>query len=97
MSRTVSISELKTHLSRYLRAVRSGEVVLVRDRNRIVARLEAAGPEAGESDERLARLEAAGMVRRRRRRRIGVELRSRRVRADAGIVAALLAERDEGR
>ena len=97
MSRTVNVSELKSRLSEYLRAVRRGEVLLVRDRDRIVARLEAAGPSGRDpTDERLGRLEAAGILRR-RRRRIDLRLLERRVRATAGIVAAVLAEREEGR
>lgn len=97
MSRTVSVSELKAHLSRYLRLVRAGEVVLVRDRDRIVARIEGAGPSGNEpEDERLTRLEGAGVLRR-RRGVVDPSIFSRRVRSDADVVAALLAEREEGR
>jgi antitoxin (DNA-binding transcriptional repressor) of toxin-antitoxin stability system len=96
MSKTVSVSELEAHLSRYLRLVRQGEVVLVTDNNRIVARLERANPEDVASEERLARLEDAGLIRR-RRRGLDRALLARRVRADAGVVAAMLAERDDGR
>ena len=97
MSRTVSISELKAQLSRYIRAVRRGEVLLVRDRARIVARLEAAGPTArGPDSERLEQLEQTGVLRR-RRKKIDPALLRRRVRAHAEVVAALLAERDEAR
>jgi antitoxin (DNA-binding transcriptional repressor) of toxin-antitoxin stability system len=98
MSRTVSVSDLKSRLSEYLRAVRDGEVLLVRDRDRIVARIEVAGPTMAEPDEeRVARLERAGVLRRRRRALdVGLLLR-RRVQVTADVVGALIAERDEGR
>ena len=38
-TRTVSISELKAHLSRYLDRVKAGEEVLITDRGQPVARL----------------------------------------------------------
>jgi antitoxin (DNA-binding transcriptional repressor) of toxin-antitoxin stability system len=41
--RAVGIRELKAHLSRYLREVEDGEVVLVTDRGRVVAELRAPG------------------------------------------------------
>ena len=98
MSLSVSISELKAQLSRYLRLVRQGEVLLVRDRDRIVARVESAGPGGGSSDdERIARLEEAGVLRRRRRALDPALLVPKRIRAQAQVVAAVLAERDEGR
>jgi prevent-host-death family protein len=97
MSRTVSVSELKAQLSKYLRLVRRGEVLLVSDRNRVVARLEGAGPTASEPDaSRIARLESAGILRRRKRALDDATLR-RRVRAKANVVASLLEEREEGR
>jgi prevent-host-death family protein len=43
--KAVGVRELKAHLSRYLRDVQDGEVVLVTDRGRVVAELRAA-PEA---------------------------------------------------
>jgi len=58
-----NISNLKNRLSAYLRKVRSGESVLVLDRNRPIARIERVGGIA-DADGRLARLEAAGLVRR---------------------------------
>ena len=57
-----NISNLKNRLSSYLRKVRSGETVLVLDRNRPIARIERVGGPPG-ADERLASLEAAGLVR----------------------------------
>jgi antitoxin (DNA-binding transcriptional repressor) of toxin-antitoxin stability system len=97
MSRSVSVSDLKARLSSYLRLVRRGEVLLIRDRNRIVARLEVAGPSGRDPDgERLMRLENTGILRR-RRRKLDLGLLGRRVQARADVVGALLAERDEGR
>jgi antitoxin (DNA-binding transcriptional repressor) of toxin-antitoxin stability system len=40
--RAVGVRDLKANLSRYLREVQSGEVVLVTDRGRVVAELRAA-------------------------------------------------------
>jgi antitoxin (DNA-binding transcriptional repressor) of toxin-antitoxin stability system len=64
--RAVGVRELKAHLSRYLREVRAGEVILVTDRNRVVAELRA--PEAPEVEESevargLRRLAAEGRLR----------------------------------
>ncbi len=58
-----TISELRKHLSAYLKKVRAGESVLILDRNRPVARL--VGVVApGPADDRLARLESEGLLRR---------------------------------
>jgi len=38
--KTIGIRDLKTHLSHYLREVRTGSVFIVTDRNRPVARIE---------------------------------------------------------
>lgn len=45
--RRVKISELKAHLSEYLRAVEAGETIVVCDRDRAIARLEPEGPRKG--------------------------------------------------
>ena len=58
-----TISELRKHLSAYLKKVRAGESVLILDRNRPVARLVGAAAQ-GPGDDRLARLESEGLVRR---------------------------------
>jgi prevent-host-death family protein len=55
----VGIRELKNGLSRYIDRVRAGEEVIVTDRGRPVARLSAVDA----SDDRLADLVAAGVVR----------------------------------
>jgi antitoxin (DNA-binding transcriptional repressor) of toxin-antitoxin stability system len=61
---TANISELKNRLSHYLRLVQRGERVLVLDRDRVIARLEAAGADtAREDSERIADLERRGVVR----------------------------------
>jgi prevent-host-death family protein len=66
--KTVSVSELKANLSRYLDMVRRGSEVQVLERGVPIARL--VGLEAGrakgkkEESERLERLERAGVVRR---------------------------------
>ena len=58
-----TISELRKHLSAYIRKVRAGESVLILDRNRPVARLVGvAGQDP--ADDRLARLESEGLLRR---------------------------------
>ena len=48
--KAIGVRELKAHLSRYLRDVQAGEVVLVTDRGRVIAELrgasEAARPES---------------------------------------------------
>ncbi len=61
---TVSVSELKAHLSRYLREVRRGGEVHVLDRGRPVARLTAIGETASSpTDEHRQRLIEAGILR----------------------------------
>ncbi|HEX9644105.1 MAG TPA: type II toxin-antitoxin system Phd/YefM family antitoxin [Acidimicrobiia bacterium] len=60
--RTVSISELKAHLSRYVREVRRGGEIQVLHRGVPVARLGGLRP-AGPDDDHLLRLVSAGVVR----------------------------------
>jgi prevent-host-death family protein len=62
--KTVSVSELKTHLSRYLREVRRGGEVQILDRGVPVARLSPlpAYP-SGEDEEHRRRLIEAGVLR----------------------------------
>lgn len=55
----VGVRDLKNNLSRYLDRVREGEVVIVTDRGKPVARLSA----LDHSTDRLAELIAAGLVR----------------------------------
>lgn len=61
----VSVSELKSRLSRYLREVRRGGEIQILDRGRPIARLTGLPSGAAEPDEdRLERLERAGILRR---------------------------------
>ncbi len=94
----VNVAELKNRLSHYLRLVRRGTTFLVRDRDRIVARLEPAGdaPDRADEGEWLSALEREGIVRP-GRGRITAALLARRPRVTADVVGVLLAERREGR
>jgi antitoxin (DNA-binding transcriptional repressor) of toxin-antitoxin stability system len=95
----VNVAELKNRLSHYLRLVRRGQAVLVRDRDHVIARIEPAGSHdaaAGDEAARLSELEARGILRR-GRGRITPDLWARRPRTDADAIAALLGERDDGR
>lgn len=58
--RDVSISDLKAHLSRYLRLARRGERIRVRDRQEVVAEL---GPAAAQPTSVWARLADEGRLR----------------------------------
>lgn len=96
--KAVGIRELKARLSRYLREVQAGEVILVTDRGRVVAELRAPGPGAAESDvdRALRRLTETGAL------RIGEPhdpqaYRASPVRAPAGTARTLLAEEREER
>jgi len=61
---TVSVSELKAHLSRYLREVRRGGEVQVLDRGKPVARLTGIGDAlSSPKDEHRQRLLQAGILR----------------------------------
>jgi prevent-host-death family protein len=58
----VNIAELKNNLSHYLRLVREGNEIAVRDRNRVIARIVPAAP-LGDYDEELLELAAQGKIR----------------------------------
>src|SRR5262245_43178495 len=96
---TVKIAELKNRLSHYLRRVQRGEAVLVCDRDRVIARIERAGPAARAGDDDTAgldRLERRGIIRR-GKGTLSRKWLSSKPRVKADVVAALLKERDEGR
>jgi prevent-host-death family protein len=100
--KTATISEAKNRLSALVDRVRAGETVVILDRSTPVARLV---PVRGSKRDPLAdeaglkRLERAGLIRRGTGRLPAGFFRRRRPRPSAGAsaVAALLAERREGR
>jgi len=59
--RTASVSELKSRLSSYLAYVQQGEEIIVRDRNRPIARIVPLTAEGGDEIEETA-LVAAGII-----------------------------------
>lgn len=92
----VTIGKLRNQLSAYLRRVRAGETVLVLDRDTVIARLEPA-TEAETDDERIARLEAKGVLRRGRKPWDPSVLRDDPPTPDKSVLEALLEERAENR
>jgi len=91
-----TISQLKNGLSGYLDKVRAGETVVILDRDRPIARIERIGAEAG-IDERLARLERSGIVRRASTRLPADLTREPAPASRRSVLQALLDERAEGR
>ena len=96
---TVTISELKSRLSYYLRRVRSGETIVVCDRDTVIARIEPAGGAAGPADDDarwLADLERRGVLRR-ATGTLDAGWHGRRPSVGVDVVEALLDERRNGR
>jgi antitoxin (DNA-binding transcriptional repressor) of toxin-antitoxin stability system len=91
-----TISQLKDRLSAYLKKVRAGRSILIVDRDQPIARLERIEP-GGKADDRIARLERAGLVRRGKGRIDLASLRRDVPRARASVLDALLEDRREGR
>jgi prevent-host-death family protein len=96
--KSASITELKNGLSGYIDRVKAGEPVLVTDRGVPVAVLEPVTTQV-DPDERMARLEREGIVRR-GVRAVPLDLLRTpgpRPRGDVSVVDALLDERRTGR
>lgn len=91
-----TISQLKNHLSAYLKKVRTGRTVLIVDRDQPVARLERI-ESGGAADDRIGRLEKAGLLRRAQQKLDLTALRTETPSAKHSVLAALLDERREGR
>jgi prevent-host-death family protein len=95
--KTAAVSQLKASLAGYLASVQAGEEILVTDRGRPIAKLVPIDRGAADVPSRLARLERAGLV------RVGSGLapdfweRPLSDDPEDGLIAALLAERDENR
>lgn len=95
---TASVSEAKNKLSALLDRVRGGETVLILDRGSPVAKLMPADDVP--DDDRLARLERAGVIRRGRGRPVPLDRLAQPLapgEEPAGVLEALLEERREGR
>lgn len=58
--RTVGVRELKDRLSHYLRAVKSGETIVITDRGKPVGRII---PQGQTLEQRLEELQRAGLIR----------------------------------
>jgi prevent-host-death family protein len=91
----VTISQLKNSLSAYLKKVRAGQTVLILDRDEPIAVLERVDIEAM-PDERLARLEQAGLIKRSKTSKPLETLRGYTpIKSKASVVDALIEERRE--
>jgi antitoxin (DNA-binding transcriptional repressor) of toxin-antitoxin stability system len=91
-----TISELKNRLSAYLKKVKAGQSILILDRDQPVARLERVEREQ-HPDDRLTRLERAGLIRRATRPVPIKALKAPAPKAKRGVLQALIEERREGR
>ncbi len=91
-----TISEIKNRLSAYLKKVRAGETVLIFDRDEPIARLERV-IEGAVPDDRLARLERSGIIRRGRAAMPWEMLSAAVPSPEQSVVEAIIEERREGR
>ena len=91
-----TISDLRLRLRDYLRKVRTGKTVLVLDHTRPIARIEPIGGRQA-FDERLLRLEAAGLVRRPSRPLPVATLKAKPPKSRRSVLDALVEERAGGR
>ena len=94
--RAVGTRTLKNELSRYLQLVREGEVVLVLDRDEVIAEIRrprVKAPMDSRWERAIAELEADGLVR--RARGVGPALRGYSAPAVAGGMELLRAARDD--
>jgi len=91
-----TVSQVRNHLSAYLRKVRAGESVLILDRNTPVARLDGIITES-HGDERLVWLEREGLLRRPKGPISMKQLLSAPRKAKRSVLQALLEERQESR
>jgi prevent-host-death family protein len=98
--KTASITEAKNNLSALIDGLANGSPVLILDRGRPVARLEpVAGTDNESDDDRLARLERKGLIRRGRGKlpKDFFEAELPRLPEGVSVVETLLEERREGR
>ncbi len=91
-----TVSDLKNHLSFYLRAVKGGEPVLVLDRGVPIAELQKITGKSTSSEDRLTLLERKGLIRRGNSRLLkGFPFPTHG--EPSGVLKALLEERRGGR
>ena len=99
--KTARIAELRDRLSRYLDYVRAGGRVLILDRDRPVAEIVPVGATDGRADSadasRLDTLERDGLLRRGSGEIPSEIMTGRAPGKGAGVLAALLEERESGR
>ena len=98
--RTATVAEAKSQLNALIDCVRHGEIVIITDRGRAVARLVSAVTDAaGDPDGRLARLEGRGGLRRATAPppKALILKKLPKVAGVSGVLAALLKERRESR
>ena len=97
--KTITASEAKANLSRWLRVVGRGQAILISLRGRPVSRLVPVDEDdAGTDEERIRRLEKAGIIRRAKKPMdlSFLEIPVRRLKDSESLLAALLEEREEG-
>jgi prevent-host-death family protein len=92
---TATITQVKNGLSSYIDKVKAGDSILVTDRGIPVAVLEPVTTQVS-VDERLARLERAGLVRRGTGRIPPEILATRGPKVDVDLVASVIEERRSG-
>jgi prevent-host-death family protein len=94
-----TLTDTKNNLSALVDQVQHGETILILDRGRPVARLESVVGEGNDPEGRLARLERQGLLRRASSPLPRETLMAKPPRPSEGAsaLAALLAERKEGR
>ena len=97
--KTITASEAKANLSRWLRVVGRGQAILISVRGRPVARLVPVdAADAGSDEERLVRLEKAGIIRRAKKTMdlAFLDIPVQRLNDSESLLSALLEEREEG-
>ena len=92
----VTVSQLKSQLSAWLRKVKAGTTVVVFERDTPIATIESVR-DSSRHDDRLSRLERSGQLRRAAKPVPQKALRSRAPKSKRSVVSALIDERREGR
>ncbi len=91
----VSVTDLKNHLSEYLRRVKRGETIEVLERFVVIARIEGASRHMSDEKELLAKLEREGVLQRPRVKPDRSVLDFEPIPCDADAVRILIEERGD--